>query len=117
MPDISDAGEFGKLPTSRGRAARPLAVPGGFDRLVFGYVLLSDGLGALMRTSTMSDHKRPTRVRGGVSMTRQAIIDRSEPIGTTRTNGDVIESELYASAREAGVACFAEPELDEDDDD
>jgi hypothetical protein len=50
-------------------------------------------------------------------MTRQAIIDRSDAIGTTRTNGDVIESELYASAREAGVACFAEPELDEDDDD
>ena len=49
--------------------------------------------------------------------TRHAIIDRSDSIGTTRADGDFIESELYASAREAGVSCFLGPEPDEGDED
>jgi hypothetical protein len=49
--------------------------------------------------------------------TRQAVIDRGDAIGKTHGDGDALESELYASAREAGVACFPGPEMDEDDDD
>ena len=49
--------------------------------------------------------------------TRQAIIDRGDSFGKTQDDGDVLQSELYASAREAGVACFPGPELDDGDED
>jgi hypothetical protein len=60
---------------------------------------------------------RADKTEVGVSMTTfQVVVRPEESTGTSTPVEDTLESELFFSAREAGVACFVDADDDVDED-